>query len=441
MCEQRASLVNIHPIRCRGVENCHHKQIHTILLFSKKFNLYKMEELDVSADNSKVTLGESSLATSSAPNAKRDPINDGVYGSLSPTGATRSGKSMPDSDNSSAHQITISRPPSATGESDYGTKSKSLRASNSTAGTEFLRNRPSFPANAPNVFRDPQTLVITCAQMDQPTYSPVVEALKGMQFFVTPPKLYIRTVAYMFESKVDNTNELVPSKNRHDSIRSTSSSTYTSNDGCRKVKVFDIKTELTGYIDTDYLLYNPHAISDYFNDTRHRHKSISLYKYVASSRLKSVCTALKEQFSGDFDGFSVNITNDEFVDTMPDTYSGVFFSDGCGSVTRWGMSLLMPPIIPFILHEHFNRKEYDSGFVFRIRKLQIESIEKDLMRIVHEAMQPVFKIPADDEQDAAEIKKHLVGGLQVQTTHEAENKQSRRSFDDVLARVDQTSTV
>jgi len=68
----------------------------------------------------------------------------------------------------------------------------------------------------------------------------------------------------------------------------------------------------------------------------------------------------------------------------------------------------------------------------------IETIERDLKRIIQETMQPPLQVTSDDNGEPE--KQQVAARLQIQTVNGL-GKERQHSFDDVLARVDQTSTI
>jgi hypothetical protein len=151
------------------------------------------------------------------------------------------------------------------------------------------------------------------------------------------------------------------------------------------VKLFDIRTEISQFIESDFLVYSPEAGLDYYQDRRHTHKSLAVYKFVASSKIKLICQALKERFQHRFDRYDVRIVNDDYVHRIPERYNGVFYGAGCDSTLRWGICLAMPLLLPLVVHEMINRHEYEVGFVYRIKRKALEQLQHTLVTAAQRA--------------------------------------------------------
>ncbi|KAI3636160.1 hypothetical protein MIR68_005512 [Amoeboaphelidium protococcarum] len=258
--------------------------------------------------------------------------------------------------------------------------------SDHTANIEdMLKARPAFPPTAPSVFRTPNTNIVTNRQLDTtPELLSIKQAIIDSQIYVTPPKLYIRIIGFRYSRDgEDAATQADMSVMSHDENSTNNKASQ------KRKKVMDLRVDISKFIDTDYLIYNPESIGNYHLDRRHKHKSLNIYKYVASSKLKAVCQSIKDKFGDEFDHLSVRITNDEFVEHIPKAYKGMFFGEGCSKSLRIAICLAFPPIIPAVLFELVNKKDYDTGFVFRIRKSNIEAIEKELAEVASAGIRDV----------------------------------------------------
>jgi hypothetical protein len=275
---------------------------------------------------------------------------------------------------------------------------------------EMPKHRPAFPSNAPWVLRDPATVVITHRQLDGDSFEPVLRAIHELNMQIRPPTIYIQQTAYRFEPAPGGT------KTPTDDII----------DGKRLSVVFDVKTELTKYIDSGFLLFNPSAISEYQTNRNQKFKKLSVYKYVASSKLASLCETIQEQYEGHYDKFEVRITNDEYVERFPNDDQAFWFRQNCPGSITWMAAFLFPVILPFVIFERTNHRSYDCGFVFRIKKKILDKMERDIVRVLDDLIfGPGSQAKISTAQSSAQELPHPL----------------TKSLMDVLSAVDQVSTV
>ncbi|KAI3655485.1 hypothetical protein MP638_004414, partial [Amoeboaphelidium occidentale] len=91
------------------------------------------------------------------------------------------------------------RIPSDGSSGGVATKS-STKQLDTTRDDAILKAKPNFPSSAPLVFRSPTVDVITRKMLENTQkYTDVGAAIKGLQLFVTPPRIYVRQIGYRYE--------------------------------------------------------------------------------------------------------------------------------------------------------------------------------------------------------------------------------------------------
>lgn len=281
---------------------------------------------------------------------------------------------------------------------------------------DLLKSKPNFPESAPVVFRNPSNNIITSKQLEGLEFEAIAKAIKSIGITITPPRLFIRQVAYRYVSADDPAAAAATSYISYQE-KTNASAMDVPEEGNRRIKVFDIRTEVTQFLETDHLIYNPEAFIQFHQDQRHKHKSLSMYKFVASSKLKSICSAVKQRFAARYDHYDVRIINDDFELKMPKKYTGLFYGSSCDQTLRLGVCIVMPLIIPLVVLEKLNRKQYDVGFVFRIKKRGIEGIEQELVTTAQQVMAKDASLSAKSQSQTISGKKVI---RSLETTEEAD---------------------
>lgn len=135
------------------------------------------------------------------------------------------------------------------------------------------------------------------------------------------------------------------------------------------------------------MVYNHDALLHFCQDKQYTNKTLNIYKYVASSKLKAVCQTVREKFVDEFDHFSIRIINEDFVEQVPmHRMRPVFYADTCTPMLRWTLAILLLPLLPLLLIEKLKRHTYESGLVFRIRRAKLDAAERELIKITDAAV-------------------------------------------------------
>ncbi|KAI3655765.1 hypothetical protein MP638_007277, partial [Amoeboaphelidium occidentale] len=190
-------------------------------------------------------------------------------------------------------------------------------------------------------------------------------------------------------------------------------------------------------------------ISSYYQDDQHAHKSIQIFKYVASSRLKQICNSLRTKWEHLCDaGVDIKISNDDYSDRMPKEDKLMFDDKTCAP----GLLLcVLPFLFPLYLYERAHTKKYECGFVYRIKKRDITAIERELIKqtekyfrdngIVIEDGSSGSRRRIDDSDSESGFKESSVK-LQLKTSGRIEAHELDDTYNqDILKRVNQVSTV
>jgi hypothetical protein len=223
----------------------------------------------------------------------------------------------------------------------------------------IAKNKTLFPSNAPKIFLEDSIKVQTKNELSKDL---IEKALKKKIEF-SPPKIYVKIIAYRY-TKAFNTSKKGDLMNLDDFNG--------------EQKLFEIKADVTKFIDWDYLMYNPDGIAEFLSSKK-RYKTLSIYKFVSSVRLKGIKQKLEDMFEDHCDSLDVSMVNDQYVDTIPKEHKGFFF-DRKGNA-RWGRIFLCSfPIIsiPWIILEKYNIQNYEAGMVFKITKQSASLMEENL---------------------------------------------------------------